>query len=78
MSLPRYPEYKDSGVDWLGEVPAHWAINPFYSLASERTEPNSGMLEDNLLTKKMIEAGACAIQIENQVSDAKQWPKITW
>jgi isocitrate lyase len=23
-----------------------------------------------LLTKKMIEAGACAIQIENQVSDA--------
>lgn len=25
-----------------------------------------------LLTKKMIQAGACAIQIENQVSDAKQ------
>jgi isocitrate lyase len=25
-----------------------------------------------LLTKKMIEAGACCIQIENQVSDAKQ------
>jgi len=25
-----------------------------------------------LLTKKMIEAGACAIQLENQVSDAKQ------
>jgi isocitrate lyase len=25
-----------------------------------------------LLAKKMIEAGACAIQVENQVSDAKQ------
>ncbi len=24
MSFPRYPEYKDSGVEWLGEVPAHW------------------------------------------------------
>lgn len=24
MSLPRYAEYKDSGVTWLGEVPAHW------------------------------------------------------
>jgi len=24
MSLPRYPEYKDSGVDWLGDVPGHW------------------------------------------------------
>jgi type I restriction enzyme S subunit len=24
MSLPRYGEYKESGVTWLGEVPAHW------------------------------------------------------
>lgn len=24
MSLPRYPEYRDSGVDWLGQVPKHW------------------------------------------------------
>ncbi|WP_350015438.1 restriction endonuclease subunit S [Rhodanobacter sp. IGA1.0] len=24
MSLPRYPEYKDSGVPWIGNVPAHW------------------------------------------------------
>lgn len=50
MSLPRYPEYKDSGVAWLGEVPAPWAIKPFYSLARERNESNSGMLEDNLLS----------------------------
>ena len=20
----RYPEYKDSGVEWLGRIPAHW------------------------------------------------------
>ncbi|HNB43916.1 MAG TPA: restriction endonuclease subunit S [Burkholderiaceae bacterium] len=26
MSLPKYPEYKDSGVDWLGEVPVHWSV----------------------------------------------------
>lgn len=26
MSLPRYPEYKDSGVRWLGSVPAHWPV----------------------------------------------------
>lgn len=26
MSLPRYPAYKDSGVPWLGEVPAHWGV----------------------------------------------------
>lgn len=26
MSLPRYPRYKDSGVEWLGEVPVHWDV----------------------------------------------------
>jgi len=26
MSFPRYPTYKDSGVEWLGEVPEHWEI----------------------------------------------------
>lgn len=24
MRLPRYAEYKDSGVAWLGEIPSHW------------------------------------------------------
>ena len=28
MSFPKYPEYKDSGVEWLGDVPAHWRIEP--------------------------------------------------
>lgn len=26
MSYPRYPAYKDSGIEWLGELPAHWNI----------------------------------------------------
>lgn len=26
MSLPMYPEYKDSGVEWLGRVPTHWHV----------------------------------------------------
>ena len=28
MSFPRYPKYKDSGVEWLGDVPEHWEIIP--------------------------------------------------
>ncbi|WP_144174992.1 restriction endonuclease subunit S [Pseudomonas sp. Kh13] len=28
-TFPAYPAYKDSGVEWLGEVPQHW---PVYSL----------------------------------------------
>jgi type I restriction enzyme S subunit len=26
MSFPRYPAYKPSGVEWLGEVPQHWDV----------------------------------------------------
>ena len=26
MSFPKYEKYKDSGVEWLGEVPTHWEI----------------------------------------------------
>ena len=26
MSFPRYPNYKLSGTEWLGEVPEHWDL----------------------------------------------------
>ena len=26
MSFPRYSAYNDSGIDWMGEVPADWAV----------------------------------------------------
>ena len=28
-----YPEYKDSGVEWLGEIPAHWEVRRLKTLA---------------------------------------------
>ena len=50
MSLPRYSEYKCSGIPWAGSVPAHWLVQPLLGVSSERYEPNVGMLEDNLLS----------------------------
>lgn len=32
MSFPRYPKYKPSGVEWLGEVPEHWGLKPLWTL----------------------------------------------
>ena len=29
-----YPEYRDSGVEWLGEIPAHWDVRRLKTLAS--------------------------------------------
>ena len=34
MSFPRYEAYKESGVEWLGEVPRHWHITKLKRLAS--------------------------------------------
>ncbi len=50
MSFPRYPKYKPSGVEWLGEVPEHWAVAPLCARAAERRSRNEGMQEDNLLS----------------------------
>ena len=36
--LPHYPEYKDSGVEWLGEVPAHWEVNRLKHVATSNDE----------------------------------------
>ena len=37
MTLPRYGHYKDSGVDWLGEVPAHWQVTRLKFIAHVQT-----------------------------------------
>ncbi len=34
MSFPRYPKYKDSGVEWLGEVPQHWEVKVLKHIVS--------------------------------------------
>ena len=34
MSFPRYPKYKESGVEWLGEVPEHWHIKGMRNIAN--------------------------------------------
>ncbi|WP_027175435.1 restriction endonuclease subunit S [Desulfovibrio aminophilus] len=38
MSFPRYEKYKDSGVEWLGEVPEHWDLKRLGYFFSERRE----------------------------------------
>ncbi|MGH9439899.1 MAG: hypothetical protein ACRD22_18975 [Terriglobia bacterium] len=39
MSFPTYERYKDSGVEWLGEIPEHWGM---LSLKNVAKVDNSG------------------------------------
>ena len=37
-----YPEYKDSGVEWIGEIPVGWDIKPLFLCYSENKKKNDG------------------------------------
>lgn len=43
-------EMKDSGVEWLGEVPEEWTLRQAGQLAYQTKAPNEGMIETNLLS----------------------------
>jgi len=40
MSFPRYPKYKDSGVEWLGQVPDHWDVVKGRRLFTQERDPS--------------------------------------
>lgn len=43
-------ETKDSEIEWVGRIPAHWPIHPVYSYYGERKNKNRLGKEDNLLS----------------------------
>jgi len=48
--MQRYAEYKDSGVDWLGEIPAEWETAPIRSLFTESRKKNRKLEDSNYLS----------------------------
>lgn len=38
--MERYSEYKDSGIQWLGEIPSHWSLRKMKYVFNERSEKN--------------------------------------
>jgi type I restriction enzyme S subunit len=43
--VKRYPKYKDSGVPWLGQVPAHWEVKRAKYLLRQLNRPADGETE---------------------------------
>ena len=48
--LKPYPAMKDSGVEWLGEVPSHWTRLPGRACYREKKVPNKGLTETTVLS----------------------------
>jgi len=49
-ALHSYPEYRDSEVPWLGELPAHWERAHGGAVLQQRRVRNRGMIEDTVLS----------------------------
>lgn len=43
-------EMKDSGIDWIGDIPKYWKIYKIGQIFKEHKEKNEGLIEDNLLS----------------------------
>jgi type I restriction enzyme S subunit len=53
VKLNAYPAYKDSGLPWLGKIPAHWEVQRNGRLFAQRVEmgfPDLPILEVSLRT----------------------------
>ena len=46
----RYDTYKDSGVQWLGEIPGHWECVRVKALFDNIREKNSPLLTEERLS----------------------------
>ncbi len=62
--LSRYPAYKDSGVPWLGEIPAHWELRKTKYLFEERSE--KGFPDEPLLAATQTKGVVRKEEYENR------------
>ena len=51
--MKHYPEYKESGVDWIGEIPTHWKVRRNKRIFNERDD-RSATGKEELLTVSHI------------------------
>ncbi len=52
VPFPKYESYKDSGVEWLGEIPAHWEVRQFRycaKIANGQVDPRQDVYKDMVL-----------------------------
>ena len=53
VNLKPYPKYKDSGVPWLGKVPAHWEVHRIGHIAKIIVSNVDKHIRDNEIPVKL-------------------------
>lgn len=70
---------KDSGVEWIGEIPEHWIISPLKFLSSQ--DKNSfvdGPFGSDLKNEEYVEEGIPVIQLNNIRDSLLRFNKINY
>lgn len=73
-NYPAYPAYKASGVEWLGEIPAHWPINRLrFVLTTNPSKSEIRLSEDEPVSFVPMEAvgeyGGLNLDIEKPLEE---------
>lgn len=63
--MQRYEEYKDSGVDWIGEIPEHWKVLPGLNFIYENKAKNKGMIRNTVLS---LSYGKIRVKAESELT----------
>ena len=53
MNYPKYQEYKDSDVEWTGQIPNHWTMLPVKRSLTRKKELNTGMKSEHRMSLTM-------------------------
>ena len=80
LKMPRYEAYKDSGVEWIGEIPESWEIKPLTKYAKRVDYRGKTPLKVEegifLVTTKNIKNGAIDYKISQEFISEKQYYTI--
>jgi type I restriction enzyme S subunit len=48
--ISKYPVYKGSGIEWVGDIPSTWNVKPAFSVVDDKCVKNKDGLEKNVLS----------------------------
>jgi len=76
-----HPKLKPSGIDWLGEVPAHWNVLPFIKYVAERSDYRGKTPEKTedgvfLVTAKNVRMGFIDYESSQEYVAADEYDEI--
>lgn len=66
--MERYSEYKDSGVQWIGEIPSHWGLRKMKYCFKERSQ--KGYPQEPLLSATQSQGVIRKDMYENRTVEA--------